>query len=231
MSAQPRVLVVEDETAIQELLHYSLVQAGFDVVLVASAEEAAAEVARQLPTIVLLDLMLPGISGPTFARRLRTENRTRELPIIMVTAKAEEGDRIRGLELGADDYVTKPFSPKELVARIRAVLRRRTPHMAGETLEVGPLRLDPSSHTVTVEGVPVSLGPTDFELLQFLMNYPNRVYTRDQLLNALRGDHRFVEDRTVDVYIRRLRAGLGPSGHRLIETVRGLGYKLNAPAS
>jgi two-component system phosphate regulon response regulator PhoB len=231
MSAAPRILVVEDENAIQELLRYSLVQAGFDAVILGSAEEATAEIDRELPTLVLLDLMLPGMAGLTLARKLRAEARTRDLPIIMVTARAEEGDRVRGLEVGADDYVTKPFSPKELVARIRAVLRRRAPHKSGEAIEVGPLRLDPASHTVTVEGRPVILGQTEFDLLEYLMHSRNRVFTRDQLLNALRGDHRFVEDRTVDVYIRRLRAGLGPAGAAMIETVRGMGYKLVAPGA
>lgn len=229
MSGLPRVLVVEDEAAIQELLRFSLQQAGFDTVVVDSAEQALAAVARELPAVVLLDLMLPGMSGVTLARHLRAEARTRHLPIIMVTARAEEVDRIQGLDLGADDYVTKPFSPKELVARIRAVLRRRAPHQAGDAVEIGAVRLDPSDHAVSCDGQPLALGPTEFELLQFLMNHPNRVFSRDQLLNALRGDHRFLEERTIDVYVRRLRAALGPGAESMIETVRGLGYKLVAP--
>lgn len=229
MSGLPRVLVVEDEVAIQELLRFSLQQAGFDTVVVDSAEQALAEVASELPAVVLLDLMLPGMSGIALARHLRAEARTRHLPIIMVTARAEEIDRIQGLDLGADDYVTKPFSPKELVARIRAVLRRRAPHQAGDVVEIGVVRLDPTDHAVTVDGQPLALGPTEFELLQFLMNHPNRVFSRDQLLNALRGDHRFLEERTIDVYVRRLRAALGPDAEAMIETVRGLGYKLVAP--
>jgi two-component system phosphate regulon response regulator PhoB len=229
MSGEPRVLVVEDESAIQELLRYALKQAGFEVLVVASAEQALAEIRSELPAMVLLDLMLPGMSGIALAKHLRAEARTRALPIIMVTARAEETDRVQGLDLGADDYITKPFSPKELVARIRAVLRRRAPHLAGDPVEFGPLRLDPVSHTLTCAGQPVDLGPTEFELLQYLMNHPERALTRDQLLNALRGDHRFLEDRTVDVYIRRLRAGLGPVGESLIETVRGIGYKLSGP--
>jgi two-component system phosphate regulon response regulator PhoB len=223
------VLVVEDESAIQELLRYSLMQAGFEAIVVGSAEDAAREIDRQLPAVALLDLMLPGMSGVALAKRLRAEVRTRDLPIIMVTARAAENDRVQGLEIGADDYVTKPFSPKELIARIRAVLRRRAPHQAGDAVEIGPLRLDPVEHAVSCGGETVALGPTEFELLQFLMNHPNRVYTRDQLLNALRGDHRFLEERTIDVYIRRLRAGLGPTGESMIETVRGVGYKLSAP--
>lgn len=229
MSGQARILVVEDELAIQELLRYSLEQASFDVVVVDSAEAAMREIHARLPAMILLDLMLPGMSGVALAKRLRSESRTRELPIIMVTARADETDRVQGLDLGADDYVTKPFSPKELIARIRAVLRRRAPHLAGDPVEVGPVRLDPVSRTVSCAGNPVTLGPTEFELLQYLMNHPNRALTRDQLLNALRGDHRFLEDRTIDVYIRRLRAGLGPLGDALIETVRGIGYKLSAP--
>ncbi|MBS3935100.1 MAG: response regulator [Sulfuritalea sp.] len=227
MSA-PRILVVEDEVAIQELLRYSLEQSAFQVVITASAEEAFAEIQRRLPALVLLDLMLPGMSGVALAKRLRAEGRTRELPLIMVTARVEESDRVQGLDLGADDYVTKPFSPKELIARIRAVLRRRAPHLAGDPIAIGPVRLDPASRTVTCDGREVSLGPTEFELLHYLMTHPNRALTRDQLLNALRGDHRFLEDRTVDVYIRRLRAGLGPAGDNLIETVRGIGYKLSS---
>ncbi|NWG30645.1 MAG: response regulator [Rhodocyclaceae bacterium] len=230
MSGQPRILVVEDEAAIQELLRYSLEQASFEVVVLGSAEAALEEIRQRLPALVLLDLMLPGMSGSALAKRLRSEARTRELPIIMVTARADETDRIQGLDLGADDYVSKPFSPKELIARIRAVLRRRAPHLAGDPVEIGPVRLDPASRTVTCNGQPIALGPTEFELLQYLMTHPNRALTRDQLLNALRGDHRFLEDRTIDVYIRRLRAGLGPVGDALIETVRGVGYKLTSPA-
>lgn len=230
MTGRPRILVVEDEVAIQELLRYSLEQAAFEVAVVDTAEAAIDEIRTRLPAMLLLDLMLPGMSGIALAKRLRGEARTRELPIIMVTARADEIDRIQGLDLGADDYVSKPFSPKELIARIRAVLRRRAPHLAGDPVEIGPLRLDPTSRTVACNGQPVNLGPTEFELLQYLMNHPNRALTRDQLLNALRGDHRFLEDRTIDVYIRRLRAGLGPVGDTMIETVRGVGYKLASPS-
>lgn len=229
MSGPPRILVVEDEIAIQELLRYSLEQSAFEVVVTDTAEQALAEIRDQLPAMVLLDLMLPGMTGVTLAKRLRSEPRTRELPIIMVTARADEADRVQGLDLGADDYVSKPFSPKELIARIRAVLRRRAPHLAGDPVAIGAVRLDPASRTVTCAGQPAALGPTEFELLQYLMTHPNRALTRDQLLNALRGDHRFLEDRTIDVYIRRLRAGLGPAGDAMIETVRGIGYKLSNP--
>lgn len=225
MSGLPTILVVEDEVAIQELLRYSLEQAPFEVLLVTGAEQALAEIRSKLPSVVLLDLMLPGMSGIELARHLRSEKRTRELPIIIVTARAEEADRVAGLNIGADDYVTKPFSPKELIARIRAVLRRRAPHLAGDVVEAGRLRLDPQTRTVTCNGQPINLGLTEFELLQYLMNHPDRALSRDQLLNALRGDQSFLEDRTIDVYIRRLRAGLGTEGETMIETVRGIGYK------
>lgn len=225
MTGRPAILVVEDEVAIQELLRYSLEQASFDVLVVAGAEQALAEIRSKLPSVVLLDLMLPGMSGIALARHLRSETRTRSLPIIMLTARADEADRVAGLDIGADDYVTKPFSPKELIARIRAVLRRRAPHLAGDIVEVGRLRLDPQTRAVTCNGQPIILGPTEFELLQYLMNHPNHALTRNQLLNALRGDQSFLEDRTVDVYIRRLRAGLGADGESMIQTIRGLGYK------
>lgn len=231
MSVVPRVLVVEDETAIQELLRYALVQAGFDTVVVETAEQAIVSINEELPAVVLLDLMLPGMTGMSLARRLRADARTRELPLIMVTARAEESERVAGLDIGADDYVTKPFSPKELIARIRAVLRRRVPHKAGDVISIGKLQLDPVAHTLTLGGRNIELGLTEYELLQYLMHHPNRVHSRDQLLNVLRGDHRFLEDRTVDVYIRRLRAGLGSEGEAMIETVRGVGYKLIAPKS
>jgi two-component system phosphate regulon response regulator PhoB len=231
MSLSPKILVVEDEVAIQALLRYSLDQAGFRTELVDSAERAMASIAQELPAVVLLDLMLPGMNGQAMARKLRADPRTRDLPLIMVTALAEEDQRVQGLEIGADDYVTKPFSPKELIARIRAVLRRRAPHQAGETVELCGVRVDPSQWRVTVDGNDITLAPTEFELLQFLLTHPNRVFSRDQLLNALRGDHRFLEERTVDVYIRRLRAALGARGETLIETVRGVGYKLSSPGS
>ncbi len=229
MSLRPRILVVEDEPAIQEMLCFSLRQTGYDPVSAPTAEAALREIQSVLPELVLLDLMLPGMSGIELARRLRSDARTRELPIIMVTARGDENDRVGGLEIGADDYITKPFSPKELIARIRAVLRRRAPHHADEVVEIGPICVDPVAYTVSVNQVVVNLGPTEFRLLRFLMNSPNRVFSRDQLLNALRGDHAFLEDRTVDVYIRRLRAGLGAVGEAMIETVRGAGYKLTTP--
>ena len=226
-----RVLVIEDDRAIQEVLRFSLVQAGFDVQMVGSAEEGLGVIRQVLPDLLLVDLMLPGMSGTALARQLRLDPRTRDVPMIMVTAKAEEADRVSGLELGADDYVSKPFSPRELVARMRAVLRRKAPQHSGEPLDVGELRLDPGTHVVTLAGTPLDLGPTEFKLLHYLMSHPGRVFSRQQLLNAVWGDHRFVEERTVDVYVRRLRAGLGPSGEELVETVRGVGYKMAVPAA
>jgi two-component system phosphate regulon response regulator PhoB len=201
------------------------------VVVVTCAEQALAEICSELPAVVLLDLMLPGMSGVALAKQLRSAARTRDLPILMVTARAEEADRVAGLDLGADDYIVKPFSPKELVARIRAVLRRRAPHQAGGLVTVGAVALDADAGRVTCHGRDITLGPTEFALLKFLMTHSNRVYTRSQLLDAIRGDHAFLEDRTVDVYVRRLRAGLGAEAEDMIETVRGMGYKLVAPPS
>lgn len=224
------VLVIEDDPAIRELLRYSLVQAGFEVNLAASAEEGLTSLRQILPDVLLVDLMLPGMSGTTFARQIRHDPRTRDVPLIMVTARAEEADRIAGLEIGADDYVTKPFSAKELSARIRAVLRRRAPQHGGQVIDYGPLRLDPSAHQVFRNGAALELGPTEFKLLHYLLSQPGRVFSRQQLLDGVWGDHRFIEERTVDVYIRRLRAGLGVEAEDLIETVRGVGYRLASPA-
>jgi two-component system phosphate regulon response regulator PhoB len=171
------------------------------------------------------------MSGSAFARQLRQNPRTRELPMIMVTARADESDRVAGLEIGADDYLPKPFSPRELVARIRAVLRRRAPQHSGETIELDRLKLDPMAHTVILDGRELDIGPTEYKLLHYLMSHPGRVFGRQQLLNAVWGDHRFIEERTVDVYVRRLRACLGDEGEELVETVRGVGYKMSSHAS
>ena len=220
------VLVVEDEPAIQELVAINLRHADFLVVRAASAEEAEAAIRLALPDLVVLDWMLPGQSGVALASKLRAAERTRELPIIMLTARVHEDDKVQGLEAGADDYVTKPFSPKELVARIRAVLRRRAPHLAGEAVEIGDLMLNPATHSVLAGSDPVELGPTEFRLLFFFMTHAERVYTRAQLLDEVWGDHVFIEERTVDVHIRRLRAALEASGHHeRVETVRGTGYR------
>ncbi len=221
------VLIVEDEPAILELVAVNLEHAGFATLRARSAEQASRLLADILPDVVLLDWMLPGQSGVALARRLRGEARTRELPLIFLTARAEEPDKIAGLEAGADDYITKPFSTRELVARIRAVLRRRKPQHGDAPVEISGLRLDPVAHRVTGNGEPLSFGPTEFRLLHYLMTHPNRVYSRVQLLDEVWGDHVFIEERTVDVHIRRLRQGLAPTGHdALIETVRGSGYTL-----
>jgi two-component system phosphate regulon response regulator PhoB len=226
----PSILVVEDEPAIQELLRVNLEDAGFAVRTVADAETALTQIKQALPDLLLLDWMLPGQSGLALARGLRGEARTKELPIIMVTARGEEADRVAGLEAWVDDYVTKPFSPRELKARIKAVLRRRAPEAAQETLVVGALRLDPSTHRVIAGDMPVQLGPTEFRLLKFLMARPERVHSRTQLLDQVWGDHVYIEERTVDVHIRRLRLALEPSDcAKMIETVRGGGYRLAAP--
>jgi two-component system phosphate regulon response regulator PhoB len=226
----PSVLVVEDEPAILELLKVNLVDSGYEVRTAEDAETAQRSIREQLPDLLLLDWMLPGQSGLALARQLRSEPRTRELPIIMVTARSDEGDKVAGLEAWVDDYVTKPFSPRELKARIKAVLRRRAPEAAQETLQAGPLRLDPVTHRVTVDDQPVHLGPTEFRLLRFLLARPERVHSRAQLLDQVWGDQVYVEERTVDVHIRRLRAALEPFGQdALIETVRGAGYRLCVP--
>jgi two-component system phosphate regulon response regulator PhoB len=225
------ILIVEDEPAILELLTVSLEDAGYDVTGVPDAETARGWLARSLPALVLLDWMLPGQSGLAFAKELRASARTRDLPIIMVTAKSEEADRVAGLEAWADDYVTKPFSPRELTARIKAVLRRRAPEDVQETLRAGSLALDPATHRVSVGDTPVPMGPTEFRLLRFLLARPERVHTRTQLLDQVWGDDVYIEERTVDVHIRRLRLALEPFGHdRLIETVRGSGYRLAVKA-
>ena len=225
------ILVVEDEPAIQELIAASLQHAGHQVLRAYDAEEAIRLVRETLPDIVLLDWMLPGMSGIQFARRLRSEERTRDLPLIMLTARSEEHDKIAGLEAGADDYLTKPFSPRELLARIKAVLRRRAPQMTEDIIEIEGLRLDPVTHRIFGDGKPLDLGPTEFRLLHFFMTHTERVHSRTQLLDQVWGDHVFVEERTVDVHIRRLRASLEQTGHdRLIQTVRGSGYRFSALA-
>lgn len=225
------ILVVEDEPAIQELIAANLQHAGHRVLRAYDAEEAIRLVRETLPDVVLLDWMLPGMSGIQYARRLRSEERTRDLPIIMLTARSEEHDKISGLEAGADDYLTKPFSPRELLARIKAVLRRRAPQMTEDLIEIEGLRLDPVTHRIFGDGKPLDLGPTEFRLLHFFMTHTERVHSRTQLLDQVWGDHVFVEERTVDVHIRRLRASLELSGHdRLIQTVRGSGYRFSALA-
>ena|SRR5512146_385264 len=223
------ILVVEDEPAIQELISCNLELAGYRTLRADNAEQALELVRTALPDLVVLDWMLPGMSGIEFARRLRADKRTRSVPLIMLTARAEERDKLAGLETGADDYLTKPFSPRELNARIKAVLRRRSPQATDDSVEVRGLRLDPASHRVLGHETPINLGPTEFRLLHFLMTHAERVYSRTQLLDQVWGDHVFVEERTVDVHIRRLRKALEATGHEgLIQTVRSAGYRFSA---
>jgi len=223
------ILVVEDEPAIQELISVTLTRNGHSVTRTANAAEAYRAVSEALPDVILLDWMLPDGSGLAIARRLRSEARTREVPIIMLTARAADDDKVAGLDSGADDYVTKPFSPRELEARIQAVLRRRTPQLSKEAVEIEALVLNPATRTVTGSGERLKMGPTEFELLHFFMTHPDRVYGRAQILDQVWGDHVFLEDRTVDVHIRRLREALSPSGHdKLVETVRGAGYRFRS---
>lgn len=223
------ILVVEDEPAIQELVVCNLELAGHQTLRAESAEQAMQMVREQLPDLIVLDWMLPGINGVEFARRLRSDKRTQMVPLIMLTARADEQDKLAGLETGADDYITKPFSPRELNARVKAVLRRRSPQATDDVVEVAGLHLDPNSHRVIGNGEPLQLGPTEFRLLHFFMTHAERVYTRVQLLDQVWGDHVFVEERTVDVHIRRLRKALEPTGHdTLIQTVRSSGYRFSA---
>jgi len=223
------ILVVEDEPGIQEVLKFNLGQHGHDVIVASDAEEGLNLLRGALPDLILLDWMLPGMSGIDFARRVRADNRQKNIPIIMLTARSDERDKVQGLDTGADDYITKPFSPRELMARIKAVLRRRAPQMTEDSVEISGLKLDPLSHRVYGDSTSLDLGPTEFRLLHFLMTHPERVYSRSQLLDQVWGDHVFVEERTVDVHIRRLRSALEATHHdRLIQTVRGSGYRLSA---
>lgn len=231
-----RLLVVEDEPAIAELVGINLRHAGFNVSSVGTAEAAREAVDRELPSLVVLDWMLPDRSGVALCRQWRSESRTRDLPVIMLTARAEEADQVQGLEAGADDYLVKPFSPRTLVARVRAVLRRRSPQTLDDAVQVGALKLDPSTRRVTAGSAgavtEVRLGPTEFRLLHFLMTHPERVHSRAQLLDRVWGDHVFIEERTVDVHVKRLREALSVADCAgLVETVRGAGYRLAAVVS
>ncbi|MES3014107.1 MAG: phosphate regulon transcriptional regulator PhoB [Pseudomonadota bacterium] len=225
------ILVVEDESAIAELISINLRHAGFEVTIAATAEQAQAAVDGALPDLIILDWMLPGQSGLALAKRWRSEARTRELPVIMLTARADEADKIQGLDAGADDYLTKPFSTNELMARIRAVLRRKAPEALDTVVEVGALKIDPATRRVSreVDGETrdVKVGATEFRLLHFFMTHPERVHSRAQLLDRVWGDHVFIEERTVDVHVKRLREALSPvQCAQMIETVRGAGYRL-----
>lgn len=222
------ILIVEDEPAIQELLAFNVIQCGLRAIQALDVASAMKHINHSLPDLILLDWMLPDTTGVEFARRLRADQRTRNIPIIMLTARIEERDKVMGLESGADDYMTKPFSPRELMARIRAVLRRRMPEMSEETVSIAGLELSPTTHRVSAKGMSLELGPTEFRILHFFITHPERVYSRGQLLDQVWGDHVFVEERTVDVHIRRLRQALEPSGlDNLVQTVRGSGYRFS----
>jgi two-component system phosphate regulon response regulator PhoB len=229
MSSAKQILVVEDERPIREMIAFGLRRAGFEVREAADARSGRAEVANKLPDLLLVDWMLPDTSGLEFTRALKRDRETREVPIIMLTARAEEGDKVAGLEGGADDYITKPFSPRELLARINAVLRRALPAEGSERIDIEGLVLDQSSQRVSAGERTVALGPTEYRMLAFFMTHPERVYTREQLLDRVWGGNVYVEERTIDVHIRRLRKALEEYGFdRLIQTVRGSGYRFSA---
>jgi len=223
-----KILIVEDEPAISEMIEVALVRANFEVIRAEDAEEAMRLLGDVLPELVLLDWMLPGASGMEFARRIKKDELTSHIPIIMLTAKGSESDKINGLDAGADDYITKPFSPRELIARIKAVLRRTSPQSESETIEIDKLVLDTASHRIMVDDEPLELGPTEYRLLHFFMTHPERVYSRGQLLDRVWGSNVYVEERTVDVHIRRLRKALTPSGYdHYVQTVRSAGYRFS----
>lgn len=227
--AETRILVVEDEPSIRDLIAFGLRRAGFQVAAAEHSQAALASIGDRRPDLMLVDWMLPDMSGLELTRQLRRDANTRDIPIIMLTARAEETDKIAGLEGGADDYLTKPFSARELIARIQAVLRRSAPAGSEERVAVDGLTLDQAGHRVLATGRTLGLGPTEYRLLAFLMTHPDRVYSRGQLLDRVWGGNVYVEERTVDVHIRRLRKALETSGHdRLVQTVRGAGYRFSA---
>jgi len=230
MKNLPRVLVVEDEPAIAELISVNLRHNGFQPVWAEDGAAAQRELDAVLPDAILLDWMLPGQSGLAMARKWRADARTKAIPILMLTARGDEPDKVAGLDAGADDYITKPFSTQELLARIRAVLRRRAPEQVSDSVAIGALVLDAGTHRVTWQGLALKVGPTEFKLLHYLMKHPERVHSRSQLLDKVWGDHVFIEERTVDVHVKRLRESLGGAG-AMIETVRGAGYRLAAQAA
>ncbi|MFZ1608111.1 MAG: phosphate regulon transcriptional regulator PhoB [Rhodoferax sp.] len=227
MKTMPSVLIVEDESAIAELIAVNLRHNGFRPTWAVDGASAQRDIDSSLPDLILLDWMLPGESGLVLTRRWRSNPKTQTVPIIMLTARGDEVDRVAGLDAGADDYIAKPFSTKELLARVRAVLRRRTPEQAGEALSLGPLLLDPSTHRVSFDKRPLKLGPTEFKLLHYLMGHAERVHSRAQLLDKVWGDHVYIEERTVDVHVKRLREALAEAGP-MVETVRGAGYRMTA---
>ena len=225
MKHLPRVLIVEDEPAIAELILINLKHGGFTPVLAYDSVAAQRELDAELPDVILLDWMLPGQSGLSLARHWRKQERTKSIPILMLTARGDETDKVSGLDAGADDYITKPFSTQELLARIRAVLRRRAPESLSDSVTVGALVLDTATHRISYERQELKLGPTEFKLLHYLMKHPERVHSRSSLLDKVWGDHVFIEERTVDVHVKRLREALGAAGG-MVETVRGSGYRL-----
>ena len=227
--AGSRILVVEDEQPIRDLIAFGLRRAGCDVALAEHSRAALESIGDRRPDLIVVDWMLPDVSGLELIRLLRRDANTRDIPVVMLTARAEEADKVTGLDAGADDYLTKPFSARELVARIQAVLRRSVPTIQSERVEVEGLSLDQAGHRVAAEGKAIPLGPTEYRLLAFLMTHPDRVYSRSQLLDRVWGRNVYVEERTVDVHNRRLRKALEPSGHdRLVQTVRGTGYRFSA---
>ncbi|MBM3361251.1 MAG: phosphate regulon transcriptional regulatory protein PhoB [Betaproteobacteria bacterium] len=226
MRKLPRVLVVEDEPSIAELIAVNLRHSGFEAIWASDGEQAQREVDAVLPDLILLDWMLPGQSGAALAKQWRKHPRSKAVPIIMITARSEESDKVQGLDSGADDYLTKPFSTQELLARIRAVLRRRVPEAVQDSVKVGDLTLDAAAHRVSFRGRELKTGPTEFKLLHYLMKHADRVHSRANLLDKVWGDHVFIEERTVDVHIKRLREALGEAGP-MVETVRGAGYRLS----
>ena len=229
MKHQPRILIVEDEPAIAELIAVNLSHGGFSPVIAGDSVAAQRELDAVLPDAILLDWMLPGQSGLALARHLRKQPRTKGIPILMLTAKGDEPDKVAGLDAGADDYITKPFSTQELLARIRAVLRRRSPESVNDSVTVGELLLDAATHRIFYQSQELKLGPTEFKLLHYLMKHAERVHSRSTLLDKVWGDHVFIEERTVDVHVKRLREALGVAG-AMVETVRGAGYRLTALA-
>jgi len=223
------ILIVEDEKPIREMVAFALGRAGYDLVEAGDVSEAYEQMSHKLPDLILLDWMLPGASGIELARRMKRDELTRDIPIVMLTARGEEEDKVSGLEAGADDYVTKPFSPRELIARIKAVLRRVSPADENARVEVNGLVLDSESHRVMAGSEPIDMGPTEFRLLEFFMTHPERVYSRAQLLDRIWGRNAYVEERTVDVHILRLRKALAVQGYdAMIQTVRGVGYRFSA---
>lgn len=225
------ILIVDDESSIREMLRVALDMAGFECLEASNAKEAEICIADRMPNLVLLDWMMPEVSGLELLRRWRRNDQTRHLPVILLTAKGEEESTIKGLNTGADDYVSKPFSPRELVARIQSLLRRAAPDSGESPIRVGDLVMDPAGHIVTIAGEEVALGPTEYRLLEFFLNHPNRAYTRNQLLNNVWGSNVYIDERTIDVHIRRLRKALSNRGYdACVQTVRGFGYRFSEEA-